>query len=48
MKAALPDDVTVEEIFAGSAPFFFMLLIALAIVVAIPQISLLLPRLLIG
>jgi tripartite ATP-independent transporter DctM subunit len=48
MKASLPDDVTVEEIFLGAAPFFVMLLIALAIVIAFPQVSHFLPRLLLG
>jgi C4-dicarboxylate transporter, DctM subunit len=48
MKAALPDDVTIEEIFVGSAPFFFMLLFALAIIVMFPQISLFFPKLLLG
>jgi C4-dicarboxylate transporter DctM subunit len=48
MKAALPDDVKVEEIFLGVAPFFFMLLVALAIIVIFPEISLFLPRILLG
>ena len=38
----------VEEIFLGSAPFFVMLLLALALVIAFPQISLFIPRLLLG
>ena len=37
--------MTIEEIFLGSAPFFFMLLIALAIVITFPQITLWLPKL---
>jgi C4-dicarboxylate transporter, DctM subunit len=48
MKAALPDDVRIEEIFLGAAPFFITLLIALAFIIAFPQISLFLPRLLLG
>jgi len=48
MKASLPDDVSVQEIFLGIMPFFFMLLVALAIVVIFPQVSLFLPKLLIG
>ena len=48
MKAALPEDVSVEEIFLGSAPFFVMLLLALAIIIAVPEISLFFPRLLLG
>jgi tripartite ATP-independent transporter DctM subunit len=48
MKASLPDDVRVEEIFLGTAPFFFMLLAALAIVIVFPEISLFLPRMLLG
>lgn len=48
MKAALPDDVKVEEIFLGVAPFFFMLLVALAIIIIFPEISLFLPRILLG
>jgi tripartite ATP-independent transporter DctM subunit len=48
MKASLPDDVRIEDIFLGVAPFFFTLLIALAIVMAFPEVSLFLPRLLIG
>jgi C4-dicarboxylate transporter, DctM subunit len=48
MKASLPPDVRIEEIFLGAAPFFFMLLLALALVMAFPQISLFLPKLLLG
>ncbi len=48
MKAALPDDVRVEEIFLGAAPFFVMLLFALVLIVIFPEISLFLPRLLLG
>jgi tripartite ATP-independent transporter DctM subunit len=48
MKASLPPDVRIEEIFLGSAPFFVVLLLALALVIAFPQISLFVPRLLLG
>jgi C4-dicarboxylate transporter, DctM subunit len=48
MKSALPNSVSIEDIFRGSAPFFGMLLLALALIIAFPQISLFFPRLLIG
>ena len=48
MKASLPPDVKIEEIFLGSAPFFAMLLLALAAIVTFPEISLFIPRLLLG
>jgi TRAP-type C4-dicarboxylate transport system permease large subunit len=48
MKAALPNDVMIEEIFAGATPFFVALLVALSLVISFPQISLFLPRLLMG
>jgi TRAP-type C4-dicarboxylate transport system permease large subunit len=48
MKAALPDDVRVEDIFLGCAPFFAALLASLALVIAFPEISHFLPRLLLG
>ncbi len=48
MKASLPDGVRVEDIFRGCVPFFAVLLAALALVIAFPQISHFLPRLLIG
>lgn len=48
MKASLPPDVKIEEIFLGAAPFFVMLLVALALVIVFPEISLFLPRLLLG
>lgn len=48
MKASLPPDVKIEEIFLGSAPFFFMLLLALGLVIVFPQISLFIPTLLLG
>lgn len=48
MRASLTESVPVEEIFRGVLPFFAILLIALALVIAIPQISLLIPRLIYG
>jgi tripartite ATP-independent transporter DctM subunit len=48
MKASLPPDVKIEEIFLGSAPFFVMLLVALGLIIAFPQISLFIPKLLLG
>jgi len=48
MKASLPPDVRVEEIFLGAAPVFVVLRVALALVIAFPQISLFIPRLLLG
>lgn len=46
MKSALGDEVKVEDIFIGIAPFLLILLLALALVVLVPEISLFLPRLL--
>lgn len=43
MKSSLGDKATVEEIFAGSMPFMFKLLVALVIVIAVPSISTWLP-----
>jgi TRAP-type C4-dicarboxylate transport system permease large subunit len=48
MKAALPSDVTLEDIYLGSAPFLVVLVIVLAILIALPELTLMLPRLLIG
>ena len=48
MKAALPDDVSIEDIFLGSLPFLAALLVALGLVIAFPEISHFLPRLLLG
>ncbi len=48
MKAALPDDVKIEDIFLGCAPFFVALLAALGLIIAFPEISHFLPRLLLG
>lgn len=48
MKAALPGDVRLEDIYAGSAPFLLVLVAVLGLLVAIPELSLFLPRLLFG
>jgi tripartite ATP-independent transporter DctM subunit len=45
MKASLPGDVRVEEIFAGVTPFLLALLAALVLIVAFPPIVTLLPNL---
>jgi len=45
MKATLGDQVSIEEIFKGSFPFLAALFILLALLVAFPQVSLLLPEL---
>ncbi|MGE5145714.1 MAG: TRAP transporter large permease [Candidatus Eiseniibacteriota bacterium] len=46
MKASLPYKVDVSEIFMGSFPFFCVLLLVLAILIAFPPVSTVLPRLL--
>jgi tripartite ATP-independent transporter DctM subunit len=48
MKAALPRDVRVEDIFLGVAPFFVTLLAVLVLIIIFPEISLFVPRLLLG
>jgi tripartite ATP-independent transporter DctM subunit len=45
MKAAMPTETTIDEIFSGSMPFFFVLLGALGLIIAVPQITLWLPKL---
>ncbi len=45
MKATVGDDVTVEEIFKGSVPFFVMMLMVLALVIVFPALALWLPGL---
>jgi C4-dicarboxylate transporter DctM subunit len=45
MKAALGEDVTIEEIFLGAFPFLVMMLVFLIFLVAFPSISLWLPNL---
>ena len=39
MKASLPPDVRIEEIFLGSAPFFVLLLFAVALVIACSSLN---------
>jgi len=46
MKASLPPDISLEDIYAGSAPFLIVLLITLGLLIAFPQITLFLPHLL--
>lgn len=48
MKAALPESVTLEDIYAGSAPFLLVLLLTLAVIVMFPQLTLFVPNLLFG
>lgn len=45
MKAALPDDVRLEDIYRGSAPFLLILLLALAVMVLFPPVVMFLPNL---
>jgi C4-dicarboxylate transporter, DctM subunit len=44
MKAAMPTETTVDEIFSASMPFFAVLLVALGVIIAFPQITLWLPK----
>ena len=46
MQSALGDTARLEEIFAGSIPFTLLLVVALALVIAVPSISTWLPGLL--
>ena len=46
MKAALPPEVTLEDIYIGAAPFLLTLLATLALLIAFPAITLAVPRLL--
>ncbi len=48
MKASLPGDVRVEEIFAGVLPFMLALLAALGLLMVFPQLSTALPNALFG
>jgi TRAP-type C4-dicarboxylate transport system permease large subunit len=48
MKAALPRDVAIEDIYAGTAPFLVVLLLALALTIAAPAITLWLPTAIYG
>jgi C4-dicarboxylate transporter DctM subunit len=45
MKAAMPTETTIDEIFSGSMPFFFVLVGALGVIIALPDITLWLPKL---
>jgi TRAP-type mannitol/chloroaromatic compound transport system permease large subunit len=45
MKSAIGDGVRVDEIFAGAIPFILLLLVALGIIIAFPQLSTWLPSL---
>lgn len=45
MKAALPDNVRLEDIYRGSAPFLLILLLALAVMVLFPSVVMFLPNL---
>ena len=44
MKAAMPTETTIDEIFSASRPFFVVLLAALGVIIAFPQITLWLPK----
>ncbi|MFM9887190.1 MAG: TRAP transporter large permease [Burkholderiales bacterium] len=44
MKAAMPNETTIDEIFSASMPFFVVLLFALGVIIAFPQITLWLPK----
>lgn len=48
MKASINEPVAVEEIFGGVLPFFLPLILALGLIIALPDISLLFPRLIYG
>jgi TRAP-type C4-dicarboxylate transport system permease large subunit len=45
MKSAMGDAVRIDEIFAGAVPFILLLLVALGIIIAFPQLSTWLPSL---
>jgi C4-dicarboxylate transporter, DctM subunit len=44
MKAAMPTETTIDEIFSASMPFFVVLLFALAVIIWFPQVTLWLPK----
>jgi tripartite ATP-independent transporter DctM subunit len=44
MKAALPTETTIDELFSASMPFLAVLLVALGVVIGFPQITLWLPQ----
>ena len=45
MKSAMGEEVTVEQIFYGSAPFLLIMVVTVALLIAFPQISTFLPSL---
>jgi TRAP-type mannitol/chloroaromatic compound transport system permease large subunit len=45
MKAALGDQVDLQDIFAGALPFVLLMFLIVAILIIFPQISLYLPNL---
>jgi C4-dicarboxylate transporter DctM subunit len=48
MKAAMGNDVQLNEIFAGALPFVFLMLVIAIIIAAFPQLSLWLPQMMAG
>jgi TRAP-type C4-dicarboxylate transport system permease large subunit len=44
MKAALPTETTIDELFSASLPFLAVLIVALGVVIAFPQLTLWLPN----
>lgn len=48
MKAALPGDVRIEEIYVGTAPFLLVLLLSLGLLLAMPGLTIWLPNLIYG
>jgi C4-dicarboxylate transporter DctM subunit len=44
MKAAMPTETTIDEIFGASRPFLVVLLVALGVIIGFPQITLWLPK----
>jgi TRAP-type mannitol/chloroaromatic compound transport system permease large subunit len=44
MKAAMPTETTIDEIFSASLPFFLVLLVALGLIIWFPQLTLWLPK----
>jgi len=43
-KAAAGPDISIEDVFRGLLPYYFMVLVVLAILVAFPQVTLLIPN----
>jgi len=48
MKASLPDSISLGDIFSGALSFLVPLFVALAVLIAFPQLTLFLPRILSG